>query len=236
MRAVVVGARRTAEELGRAFPGITVITSAGDTVVPEVGARPALVVATPGAEPRACGMYGAALLLDSWALLGRQDLRAAEDTLRRWMAAAALVRPRREGGAGGVVTVVAESLVPTVQSLIRWDPIGHADAELAARTEVALPPSVHMAAIDGAAEAVTALLDEVQLPDGAELLGAVELPSGARRPPGTPADVPVHRVLVRVRREQGLALAAELRRGVAAISARQTQEPARVQIDPLHIG
>ena len=30
--------------------------------------------------------YGAALLLDSWALLGRQDLRAAEDTLRRWLA------------------------------------------------------------------------------------------------------------------------------------------------------
>jgi primosomal protein N' (replication factor Y) len=236
VRAVVVGARRTAEELGRAFPGITVITSAGDMVVPEVAGRPALVVATPGAEPRASGGYGAALLLDSWALLGRQDLRAAENTLRRWMAAAALVRPRREGGAGGVVTVVAESSVPTVQSLIRWDPIGHAEAELAARAEVALPPSVHMAAVDGAAEAVTVLLDEVQLPDGAAPLGPVELPPGARRPPGTPARVPVIRMLVRVRREQGLALAAELRRGVAVISARQTDEPVRVQIDPLHIG
>ncbi|MBO0880539.1 MAG: primosomal protein N', partial [Mycobacterium sp.] len=236
VRAVVVGARRTAEELGRTFPGITVTTSAGDTVVPEVAGRPALVVATPGAEPRASGGYGAAILLDSWALLGRQDLRAAEDTLRRWMAAAALVRPRREGGAGGVVTVVAESSVPTVQSLIRWDPVGHAEAELAARTQVALPPSVHMAAIDGAADAVRTLLDEVQLPDGAELLGPVELPSGARRPAGTPADVPVTRMLVRAGREQGLALAAELRRGVAVISARQTQESVRVQIDPLHIG
>jgi primosomal protein N' (replication factor Y) (superfamily II helicase) len=236
VRAVVVGARRTAEELGRAFPGITVITSAGDMVVPEVAGRPALVVATPGAEPRASDGYGAALLLDSWALLGRQDLRAAENTLRRWMAAAALVRPRGEGGAGGVVTVVAESSVPTVQSLIRWDPIGHAEAELAARAEVALPPSVHMAAVDGAAEAVTVLLDEVRLPDGAESLGPVALPPGARRPPGTPAGVPVIRMLVRVRREQGLALAAELRRGVAAISARQTDEPVRVQIDPLHIG
>jgi primosomal protein N' (replication factor Y) len=230
---VVVGARRTAEELGRAFPGIAVITSAGDAVVPEVAARPALVVATPGAEPRASGGYGAALLLDSWALLGRQDLRAAEDALRRWMAAAALVRARADGG---VVTVVAESSVPTVQSLIRWDPIGHAEAELAARTEVALPPSVHMAAIDGVAEAVTALMDEIRLPDGAELLGPVELPPGARRPPGTPDDVPVTRMLVRVRREQGLALAADLRRGIAVVSARQTHEPVRVQIDPLHIG
>ena len=181
VRAVVVGARRTAEELGRAFPGTAVITSAGEAVVPEVAARPALVVATPGAEPRATGGYGAALLLDSWALLGRQDLRAAEDTLRRWMAAAALVRARDDGG---VVTVVAESSVPTVQALIRWDPVGHAEAELAARTEVGLPPSVHMAALDGAAEAVAALLDEVQLPDSAELLGPVRAAAGARRPPG----------------------------------------------------
>jgi primosomal protein N' (replication factor Y) (superfamily II helicase) len=236
VRAVVVGARRTAEELGRAFPGTPVITSAGEAVVSHVDARPVLVVATPGAEPPAAGGYGAALLLDSWALLGRQDLRAAEDTLRRWMAAAALVRPRGEGQAGGVVVVVAEASVPTVQALIRWDPVGHADAELASRAEVALPPNVHMAALDGTAAAVAALLEEIRLPGTAELLGPVPLPPGARRPPGMAADEPVSRMLVRVDREQGLALAAELRRGVAVVSARQTDEPVRVQIDPLQIG
>jgi primosomal protein N' (replication factor Y) len=233
VRAVVVGARRTAEELGRAFAGTAVITSAGDAIVAEVAARPALVVATPGAEPRVSGGYGAALLLDTWALLGRQDLRAAEDALWRWMSAAALVRAR---GDGGVVTVVAESSIPTVQSLIRWDPVGHAEAELTARTEVGLPPSVHIAAIDGAAGAVAALLDEVQLPDGADLLGPVDLPPGVRRPAGTPTGVPVTRMLVRVPREQGLTLAASLRRSVGVLSARQTHEPVRVQIDPLHIG
>ena len=237
VRAVVVGARRTAEELGRAFPGTAVITSSGDGIVPEVAAGPALVVATPGAEPRASGGYGTALLLDTWALLGRQDLRAAEDALWRWMTAAALVRAR---GDGGVVMVVAESSIPTVQSLIRWDPVGHAEAELTARTEVGLPPSVHMAAIDGTADAVAALLEEARLPDHetfqADLLGPVDLPPGVRRPAGTPAGVPVTRMLVRVPREQGLALAAALRRGVSVLSARQTHDPARVQIDPLHIG
>lgn len=237
VRAVVVGARRTAEELGRAFPGTAVITSSGDGVVPEVAAGPALVVATPGAEPQACGGYGAALLLDTWALLGRQDLRAAEDALWRWMSAAALVRAR---GDGGVVMVVAESSLPTVQSLIRWDPVGHAEAEVSARAEVGLPPSVHMAAIDGTAGAVAALLDEARLSDQeslqADLLGPVDLPPGVRRPAGTPAGAPVTRMLVRVPRQQGLALAAALRRGVGVLSARQTHEPARVQIDPLHIG
>lgn len=233
VRAVVVGARRTAEELGRAFPGTPVITSAGDNIVMEVAAKPALVVATPGAEPTAVAGYGAALLLDTWALLGRQDLRAAEEALWRWMAAAALVRPR---SAGGVVTVVAEASVPTVQSLIRWDPVGHASADLAARTEVGLPPSVHIAAIDGHADAVRALLDQASLPQDAELLGPVELPPGARRPAGTPAGAPVTRMLVRVERQHGLQLAGSLRRAVGVLSARSLHEPVRVQIDPLRIG
>ncbi|WP_156688202.1 primosomal protein N' [Mycobacterium sp. Marseille-P9652] len=233
VRAVVIGARRTAEELGRAFPGTPVVTSSGEAVVGEVGPGAALVVATPGAEPAAAGGYGAALLLDTWALLGRQDLRAAEEALWRWMGAAALVRPR---GDGGVVIVVAESSIATVQSLVRWDPVGHAEAELAARTEVGLPPSVHMAAIDGSYPAVNALLDESRLPEDAEVLGPVDLPPGVRRPPGTPAELPVTRMLVRVRREHGLALAASLRRAVGVLSARANHEPVRVQIDPLNIG
>ncbi|OBG86995.1 primosome assembly protein PriA [Mycobacterium sp. E802] len=233
VRAVVVGARRTAEELGRAFPGTSVITSGGDAVVGAVGNGPALVVSTPGAEPVADGGYGAALLLDAWALLGRQDLRAAEDTMRRWMAAAALVRPRADGG---VVAVVAESAIATVQALIRWDPVGHADAELDGRGEVGLPPAVHMAAIDGTSTAVDALLETAQLPAAAETLGPVELPAGARRPPGLDADAEVSRMLVRVPRDGGLELAAALRRATAVLSARKDQQPCRIQIDPLHIG
>ena len=60
----------------------------------------------PRAEPPAAGGYGAALLLDGWALLSRPDLRVAEETLRRWLAAAALVVPhtarrsRRRGRRG----------------------------------------------------------------------------------------------------------------------------------------
>jgi primosomal protein N' (replication factor Y) len=233
VRAVVVGARRTAEELGRAFPGATVITSAGEAVVREIASGPALVIATPGAEPQPPGGYGAALLLDSWALLGRQDLRAAEDTLRRWMAAAALVRPRSDGG---VVAAVAESSIPTVQSLIRWDPVGHADAELTSRTEVGLPPAVHIAAVDGDTDSVAALCDEARLPDDAELLGPVPLPPGARRPAGIPSDVEAIRMLIRVSRNHGLSLAAALRRGVSVLSASGSHRPVRVQIDPLHIG
>ena len=233
IRAVVVGARRTAEELGRAFPGVSVITSAGDSVHPEIGPGPALVVATPGAEPRAPDGYGAALLLDALSLLGRQDLRAGEDALRRWMAAAAQVHCRTDGG---VVAVVAESSIPTVQALIKWDPVGHAEVELAARTDVRLPPAVHMAAVDGDSESVAALIGAASLPDDAEVLGPVDLPPGVRRPPATPAGQPAIRMLIRVRRDQGLLLAGALRDATAVHSARHDHEAVRVQIDPLHIG
>lgn len=233
VRAVVIGARRTAEELGRAFPGFPVVTSAGDAVRREIDAGPALVVATPGAEPQSPDGYGAALLLDSWALLGRQDLRAAEDTLRRWMSAAAMVQ---SGAAGGVVAVVAESVIPTVQALIKWDPVGHAEAELAARTEVGLPPAVHIAAIDGAGVAVAALIEQAGLPAEAELLGPVDLPAGVRRPAGSvPGDQAV-RMLIRVRRDEGLALAAVLRQAISVRSARHDDDAVRVQIDPVHVG
>jgi len=191
------------------------------------------VVATPGAEPQAPDGYGAALLLDGWSLLGRQDLRAAEDTLRRWMAASAQVHSRT---AGGVVVIVAESAIPTVQALIKWDPVGHAEAELAARVAVGLPPAVHIAAVDGASDAVNAILDQSEFPADADVLGPVDLPPGVRRPPATAANDSVIRMLIRVRREDGLALSAALRQATAVNSARHNHEAVRVQIDPLHIG
>ncbi|MGI4895939.1 MAG: hypothetical protein ACRYF3_12580, partial [Janthinobacterium lividum] len=119
LRAVVTGAQRTAEELGRAFPGVDVRTSGGSRVLDTVPAVPSLVIATPGAEPVVEGGYTAALLLDGWALLGRADLRAQEEALRRWTSAASLVRP---ASAGGSVVLVSDPQVPAVQALVRWDP------------------------------------------------------------------------------------------------------------------
>ena len=66
LRALVIGAGRTAEELGRAFPAASVRTSGGAEVIAEVGSEPAVIVATPGqsrappgdTRPRCCSMAG----------------------------------------------------------------------------------------------------------------------------------------------------------------------------------
>ncbi|MFE4972954.1 primosomal protein N' [Kitasatospora sp. NPDC056651] len=227
LRAQVVGARRTAEELGKAFPRLPVRTSGRDSVLTTVPDEPSLVISTPGAEPvvEGGGGYGAALLLDGWALLSRPDLRAGEETLRLWLAAAALVRPSTEGG---TVVVVAEPSARPVQALVRWDPLGHAGLERDERAQLHFPPVSRMASVSGSPAAVADLLNLIRLPEGADVLGPV--PVSALR--GEEQE----RALLRVAPGQGSALAAALKAAQIARIALRTAEPVRVRVDPTDIG
>ncbi len=229
LRAIVTGATRTAEELGRAFPGVKVAASGGDLVLPRVPDQPALVIATPGAEPLAGpGLgYAAALLLDGWALLGRPSLRAGEETLRRWLAAAALVRPE------GTVLVHADQSLAATQALIRWDPVTFAERELAERAELGFPPAVRMAAVTGEAAAVASLLAGTD--PGFEVLGPVPVEhAGPEQPPETAAGEHV-RALIRASRARGAELARALAAAQAGRSARKEGGGVRVQLDPAEL-
>ena len=232
LRALVTGAARTAEELGRAFPGVPVRTSGGQHVLAVVPAEPALVIATPGAEPVAEEGYSAALLLDGWALLGRPSLRAAEEALRRWLNAAALVRP------AGSVVVLAEATLPAVQALIRWDPVTFSERELAERTELGFPPAVRMASVTGTPAAVAEFVAAAGLPAQAEVLGPMEVETIPARHAGhdsaAPAE-PQERALIRIGRQDGLALARALHAAQATRSARKDGGAVRVQLDPAEV-
>jgi primosomal protein N' (replication factor Y) len=251
IRASTIGARRTAEEIGRAFPGVPILNSSQAAGRPTVPDGPAIVVATPGAEPVAPTGYGAALLLDGRLLLGRQDLRAAEETLRRWMGAAALVRSNRRGGQ---VVIAAEAALPTVQALIRWDPAGHAGTELAARRELGFPPAVAMASIDGSQTAIMDALDRLQLPPDAEILGPVPLDEDNSDPTPDPDEDVVDgsgalllgldpalpdgtrlRALVRAPLAQRKSLSAALHALAAGRSARKLGGGLRIKVDPAEL-
>ena len=240
LRALVVGAGRTAEELGRAFPAASVRTSGGAEVIAEVGSEPAVIVATPGAEPRADGGYAAAVLLDGWALLGRASLRASEEALRRWLNAAALVRSAGPAGPGGLgaeagsVVVVAEATLPAVQALVRWDPVTQAERELRERRELRFPPAVRVAALTGPQDAVRDVLAEAKLPAGAEVLGPVPAPDGRSDQQQSEAVAAV-RVLVRVDRSNGTELACALRAAQAVRTARKDSGVVRLQLDPAEL-
>ncbi|HEU5037163.1 MAG TPA: primosomal protein N' [Nocardioides sp.] len=212
LRAPVLGDARTAEELGRSLPGTTVRTSSGERVLAAVGAEPQVVVATPGAEPVAEGGYAAVVLLDTWLLLSRIDLRAEEEALRRWANAAALARP------GARVAAVGDPGHPALQALVRWDPAGFAARETTQRMEAHLPPASRLATITGEPGAVDDALTLLDAPDGSEVLGPVEVGEESR-------------VVVRVPRARGAELSAALLELQRVRSSRKL-DAVRIQVDP----
>jgi primosomal protein N' (replication factor Y) len=217
LRAPVVGERRTAEELGRAFPSVPVVVSGGDHVVASVPDRPAIVVATPGAEPVAEGGYAAVVVLDTWLALSRPDLRTEEEALRRWCGAVGLVRP------GASVVVVGDPALPVVQALVRWDAPGFARREATARADAHLPPASRLATITGEPGAVDDALTLLDRPPGCEVLGPV------------PVDDAASRLVVRVPRAHGAALSAALGE-VQRLRSSRKLDAVRIQVDPTAIG
>ncbi|KRE46129.1 primosomal protein N' [Arthrobacter sp. Soil736] len=246
LRRGATGVLRTAEELGRAFPGKAVVTSSGDHVKATVPDTGALIVATVGAEPVATGGYAAALLLDGDSLLRRENLRAGEDAVRRWFNAAALVRPAREGG---IVVITADDTA-AVGALLRWDPAGYAERELALRTELQLPPAVRVASVTGGRTAVghftasvTKLLAgegvELRIAGPAPLFPATHLPAAA---PGQGAGAATARAgaedvrtLLFIPYGQAGAVTRLLRAAKAASAAKRSEDPVQLRLDGVDV-
>lgn len=224
LRTPVIGVSRTAEEFGKAFPGTPVLQASADHPLATVGSGSALVLATPGASPPATGGYAAALLLDAELMVGRPELRAGEEALRRWLAVTALVRPAEEGG---TVMVVADAGIREVQALLRLDPVGYAERELADRAAAGFPPALKLITVEGALDAVTAALAALELPASVQVLGPFEVPADSPDP------------LVRVTLRCPLAGGAELVAGVRAmlsVRAAKKEPPIRVRVDPQVLG
>lgn len=215
LRAPVVGGRRTAEELGRAFPGVTIRTSDADHLVPQITSQAGIVVATPGAEPVASEGYAAVVVLDTWLALSRVDLRSTEEAVRRWFNAAGLIRP------GGTVMLIGESAQPALQALIRWDPGGFAQREAEERIAAHLPPAARVVTITGPPGAVDDALTLLAPPTSAETLGPAAV--------GGAGEV---RAVVRVPRRDAVALSDALGEMQRLRSVRKL-DPVRVQVDPI---
>ncbi|WP_413601813.1 primosomal protein N' [Curtobacterium sp. Curtsp57] len=152
LKPVGQGAQRTADELGRAFPGTRIIVADGSRPIDEVPARPAVVVATRGAEPSTPGGYACVLLLDGERMLAREGLRVQEEVLRFWTNAAAKGAPGTE-----VYLVGIGGRLATAMAL--WQLDGPAHDELVDRRELLFPPAVRVATLTGTEQAVTAAVE-----------------------------------------------------------------------------
>ncbi|MGG5171338.1 primosomal protein N' [Pseudarthrobacter sp. J1738] len=222
------GALRTAEELGRAFPGATVVNSSGEHVKSFVKGKRTLVVATVGAEPVAEDGYAAALLLDGNMLLRRESLRAGEDTVRRWFNAAALVRPAKDGG---VIVVTADDEA-SVGALLRWDPAGFASRELELRRDLGLPPAVRVAALTGPRPGVEHLTQALTGELSLRVAGPAAAPGNHAAVSDAEDEV---RTLVFIPYAQAAKATGILRAAKAASAAKRTHQPVQVRLDGVDV-
>lgn len=209
LRQVGQGATRTAEDLGRAFPGVRVIIADGDRPILSVGPEPALVIATRGAEPIAAGGYRAVLLLDGERMVARESLRVAEDCLRWWSNAVALA-------AGGATTVLVGVGGALASALVTWRQPDFARSELGDRRRLRFPPAVRVATVTGTVDAVALAVaqtvSELGL-DGSDVLGPVDV---------SPTTV---RTILRFDYAKGAEVAADLRAQVIRAATSRRRPP-----------
>jgi primosomal protein N' (replication factor Y) len=231
VRAPVVGAERTTEELGKAFPQTPVRQSIGGKRIATVTDPSVIVVATPGAEPQAVGGYAGAVLLDTPLLLLRQDLRAAEEALRRWLNVVALVRA---GADGGSVIAVGESSGRPLQALVRIDPGGFAARELAERAAARFPPAVTLITVEGPPEALDEFSTLLQPSQRTELLGPVEPDLQQPRTAGGSETV-IQRLTMRAPLSESAQLVRATKEVVAIRSARKSSGSLRIRVNPAEL-
>jgi primosomal protein N' (replication factor Y) len=212
LRATSVGAQRVTEELGKAFPGIRVVTATGNGAEDALPNVPAIVVSTTGVEPEIPGGYAAAVILDTEAQLARADLRVEEEARRRWFNALALCAP------GAPVALVGDPAHPVLQAIIAWSPRRAATREAEERERSHLPPAWQLATIDG--QELGSWSRDLEAA-GVEVLGPLTSSHGER--------------LVARHARDGRVHLAEVMRTLMAARTSRKEPTARIRIDPFSL-
>ena len=126
------GVLRRADEYGKAFPGVPIITSTSENPTLNLPAGNNLVLSTPGVEAR--GIYEAIVFLDLEHRLLRTTLRASEEIRLHIMRTLTMVAPR------GFVHYDLLPSDPFLQSILRGNVLSASTREIEERDAVHLPP------------------------------------------------------------------------------------------------
>jgi primosomal protein N' (replication factor Y) len=166
IKALAIGAERTAEELGRAFAGTPVVWSQQEHVVTNVDSQSRIVVATQGAEPHAENGFAAVVVLDMFAQ--SISLTTSESLVRRAFSAAV------RGRVGAPIVLTGDTGQRESQAVARWDSPWFAGRECLDRSQAHLPPSSRVAMLTGERAAVLAVATQVQESVKARLMGPID--------------------------------------------------------------
>lgn len=208
------GVARKAEEFGKTFPGVQVVTS---TSAHRIDIKPegrVLVISTLGCEPE--GEYTAVVLLDGEINFNRVELRSEEGALSRWLRAASLANR------AGEIFISLNSQHPIAQAFAARNFTRLTKRLLEQRAEAHLPPFFRIATILGNPLELTGIVDSLVEKTHFEVLGPI------------PIDQSESKLIIRVPVENGQELSdfiLDLRR----LRSIKAQTPLTIRIDPYAI-
>lgn len=136
------GIDRFAEEIGRSFPNTPIINSSGEHIVESVASSPALVISTPGSQPRNYDGYAAVALLEGLRFFAHSELRSTESSREMFFQSAAMA------ALPGPIFVAFTPTHPIVAALTRWDASPLVRKELREREDMHFPPYYRFICID----------------------------------------------------------------------------------------
>ena len=170
------GIDRASEEIGRAFPNVTIISSSGDSIKNEISDEKCIVVATPGAQPISKNGYSAVVILNALAFFSHDDLAAGERAREMLFETCALVRK------DGQILMAIDDAHPIIAAITQWNPATMIQRELRERAELGLPPFEKSAYLRVASQEATQLVSGLRssitsgrLNSTVSILGPVEL-------------------------------------------------------------
>lgn len=153
----------TAELLRRQFANIDVVTSTGAERRTLVSSKPAVIVATRGAEPLCAEGYTLAVMLDARAQVSAVTLNAEHEALRYWSNAAALCRPDATIYVVGTESAVGRAFALHNESAWLTD-------TLTQLRQLGYPPAVRVASLSGDHTSLEHVLTRLQSDCSAQIV------------------------------------------------------------------
>ena len=176
------GADRFAHEIGKAFPGQTIVQSSGERILDRYHEPNGIIIATPGALPIATNGYSAIVILECDRFFTQIDMRAEERARELVFAAAGLL------SAQGQLLLVISRNHPVISAVAAWKPSLITRKELSQKEEIGFPPFARALTIDVQSSEATSLLralrsaqESMKLPESTRILGPTEISTGSSR-------------------------------------------------------
>ena len=176
------GTTRYSQEIGRAFPGVKISLSEGDSILEDNSLTEGIVIATPGSAPYVTGGYSAVVVLDADGLLNESDLKSLERVQQLVFSQGGFISKD-----GKILLVISHSS-PIIGALSSWKPSLLAHRELEERRETGLPPYAKAVSIDVAGNETQQLIrgfqaakEDGRLPRALRILGPIQLKGEMQR-------------------------------------------------------